>query len=365
MSQKKPLPKFPVTKDSLHAALKRNVQQYFISNDISQHGNLNLYFKAGILIAAFVGLYLHLMLGDVAWWLAVIECAILGLVVAMIGFNIMHDGNHGSFSGSKLWNKLASYSGSIMGASQFMWDMKHNIIHHSFTNIDGVDDDIEAGSLLRLAPTQDYRKIHRFQHVYFILLYMQMYLFWVFFSDYRKYFTQKIGDIPLKKMSVGFHFRFWLMKLSHAAIFILIPILVLSWQAWLLGFLIMSLTGGFFLSIVFQLAHTVEDAAFPLPSEDTNKLENEFAKHQLATTANFATKNKIWTWMLGGLNFQIEHHLFPKVSHVHYPQISKIIKETCREYNINYIEYKTVRSAVWAHISFLRRMGNDVPPVAA
>src|SRR5690606_10256708 len=100
MSQKKPLPKFPVTKDSLHATLKRNVQQYFANNEISQHGNLNLYVKAGILIAAFVGLYLHLILGDVTWWLAVIECAILGLVVAMIGFNIMHDGNHGSFSGS-------------------------------------------------------------------------------------------------------------------------------------------------------------------------------------------------------------------------------------------------------------------------
>lgn len=358
------LPKFPVTKDSLHAELRKNVQAYFAENNIKQQGNFSLYFKAGLLMVAFVGLYLHLLLGAMPWWLAVLECLLLGLVVSMIGFNIMHDGNHGSFSTSKTWNKLAAYSGSVMGASQFMWEMKHNIIHHSFTNIEGVDDDIEAGSLLRLAPTQDYRKIHRFQHIYFVLLYMQMYLFWIFFSDYRKYFTKKIGDIPLKKMTFGFHLRFWGMKIAHAAIFVVIPIMVLGWQPWLLGFLIMSLMGGFFLSIVFQLAHTVEDASFPLPAADTNKLEQEFALHQLATTANFATKNKIWTWMLGGLNFQIEHHLFPKIAHIHYPKISKIIKETCAKHNIPYIEYRNVRTAVKAHVTFLKRMGQRPVAVA-
>lgn len=363
MSKTQSLPKFPVTQASLHAELKKRVQEYFRQNNIQQQGNFQLFFKAGLLIVAFAGLYLHLLLGSMPWWVAVLECAVMGLVVAMIGFNIMHDGNHGSFSSSKLWNKLASYSGAVMGASQFMWEMKHNIIHHSFTNVEGVDDDIEAGVLLRLAPTQEYKKIHRFQHIYFVILYMQMYLFWIFFSDYRKYFTGKIGEIPLKKMSVSKHFRFWGVKLAHASIFVLIPILVLGWKAWLIGFLVMSLVGGFFLSIVFQLAHTVEDTSFPLPAADTNKLEHEFAIHQLSTTANFATKNKIWTWMLGGLNFQIEHHLFPKISHIHYPQISKIVKETCADYNIPYIEYTNMRSAVKAHITFLKMMGQ--PPATA
>lgn len=364
MAANTPLPKFPVTKDSLHAELKKNVQQYFNNLNIKQHGNWTLYSKSIILLTAFVGLYLHLLLGNAPWWLALIECAALGLVIAMIGFNIMHDGNHGSYSGSKWWNKMASYSGSVMGASQFMWDMKHNIIHHSFTNIDGVDDDIEAGDMLRLAPTQDYKKMHKYQYIYFVLLYSMMYLFWVFYSDYRKYFTQKIGEIPLKKMNRSLHIRFWLVKIFHALLFVVLPILVLGWKAWLIGFLVMGLVGGFFLSIVFQLAHTVEDAAFPLPLPATNKLENEFAVHQLSTTANFATKNKLWTWVLGGLNFQVEHHLFPKVAHIHYPAISKIVKETCKQHNAPYIEYNSMGAAIKAHVSFLKRMGKPTAVAA-
>lgn len=352
------LPKFPVTKDSLHAELRKRVQQYFKETKQEQHGNFSLYLKAGILVVSFIAIYIHLVFFTPVWYLALIECAVLGLVVALIGFNIMHDGGHGSFSNSPTWNKLASYSGSMMGASQFMWSMKHNVIHHTFTNVDGVDDDIEAGALLRLAPTQDKKWFHKFQHVYFVLLYSLMYVFWVFYSDYVKYFTQKIGDVPLKKMSIGTHIRFWLVKITHAALFVVIPIVQLGWLPWLIGFLTLGLIGGFILSIVFQLAHTVEDAEFPLPQEENNKMEYEFAKHQLATTANFATRNKIWTWMLGGLNFQVEHHLFPKISHVHYPAISKIVKDTCKDFGINYIEYATMRTAIKAHVNFLKRMGH-------
>lgn len=356
MSANTPLPKFPVVKPSFHVTLKNKVQQYFQNNNIEQHGNFNLYLKAGILIASFLALYIHLVFFTGPWWLSLLECALLGINVALIGFNIMHDGNHGSFSKSSWWNKLASYSGSMLGASQYMWATKHNIIHHTFTNVDGVDDDIDAGDLLRLAPTQEYRKFHSYQHIYFVFLYMMMYVFWVFFSDYKKYFSKKIGEYPLKNMTMGVHVRFWGMKIFHAIIFIALPIYMLGFWPWLVGFLLMSWVGGFFLSIVFQLAHTVEHTAFPMPEGDTNKLENEFALHQLATTANFATKSKFWTWMLGGLNFQIEHHLFPKISHIHYPKISKIIKQVCKEEGVNYIEYKNVRTAVAAHVAFLKRM---------
>lgn len=364
MSEKITLPKFPVVKPSFHVTLKSKVQQYFKANGIEQSGNWHLYSKAIILVVAFVGLYLHLVFGTGPWWLSLIEAVALGFVVSLIGFNIMHDGNHGSFSPSPFLNKMASYSGSLMGASQYMWSMKHNIIHHTFTNVSGVDDDIDAGDLLRLAPSQEHKSFHRFQHIYFVVLYGLMYMFWIFFSDYKKYFSQKIGDIPLKTMSIGDHIRFWLVKISHATVFIALPIYMLGFMPWLVGFLTMSIVGGFFLSIVFQLAHTVEHTDFPVADIDTNKLENEFALHQLATTANFATKSKVWTWMLGGLNFQIEHHLFPKISHIHYPAISSIIKQTCEEEGVDYIEYKNVRTAVAAHVAFLKRMSfrneNDI-----
>lgn len=351
------LPKFPSVKNPLHVELKKRVQEYFQQNNIKTSGGTKILTKAITLLVIFVSTYLHLMIFQPVWYFAIIECVILGAVIAAIGFNIMHDGGHGSFSENKLMNKLASFSSSMLGASQFMWNMKHNIIHHTYTNVDGIDDDIEVGALMCMAPTQKRYKLHYFQHIYFVFLYMFMYLFWVFFSDYNKYFSNKIGEIPLKPMKAQDHIRFWLVKIWHLAVFVVVPILVVGWLNWLIGFAIVSLVAGFILSIVFQLAHTVDDTEFPVASPETNKLPEEFATHQIKTTANFATHNKLVSWYVGGLNFQIEHHLFPKISHIHYPAISKIIRNVCGEYGLQYIEYPSVMNAVGAHVRFLKRMG--------
>jgi linoleoyl-CoA desaturase len=350
-------PKFPNVKNSLHQDLRVRVQAYFTENNIKQTGGTKILYKAIILIGIFAATYLHLMLGDPNGWVAAFECLILGVVIASIGFNVMHDGGHGSFSESKTVNKLASWSASMLGVSQFMWNMKHNMIHHTYTNVDGVDDDIEIGVMMRMAPTQEKFKIHKYQHIYFVGLYMLMYVFWVFYSDYKKYFSKKIGEFPLKKMSTMDHIQFWAVKIWHLVAFIILPIYEWGIIAYLIGFLIMAIVSGFILSIVFQLAHTVEDAEFPLPDEASNKLPDEFAAHQIKTTANFATKNKAISWFVGGLNFQVEHHLFPKISHVHYPAINKIVIETCKDHNINYIEYPTMTKAIKAHVNFLKRMG--------
>jgi len=351
------VPKFPTVKESLHTELRKRVQQYFDENEIKQTGNISLFVKAILMVVAFLSIYIHLIVFQPAWYWGLVECVILGGIIAAIGFNVMHDGSHGSFSKHKLVNRLAAYSISMLGANHFMWNMKHNMIHHSFTNVDGVDDDIEIGALMRMAPTQKRYKMHRFQHFYFWVLYMLLYFFWVFFSDYRKYFTQKIGEMPLKKMTTRDHLAFWAVKLYHAAVFVVIPIVFVGWLPWLIGFVTLSLVAGFILSIVFQLAHTVEDTEFPIANIETNKLPDEFAAHQIKTTANFATRNKLVSWLVGGLNFQIEHHLFPKISHVHYPAISKIVRSVCHEYQLEYIEYPTVSRAIVAHVRFLKQMG--------
>lgn len=350
-------PKFPHAKNSLHQDLRNRVQAYFTENNIKQSGGSQIMTKAIILVSIFVATYLHLMIGKPVWWVAALECALLGVVIASIGFNVMHDGGHGSFSESKIINKLASWSASMLGVSQFMWNVKHNMIHHTYTNVDGVDDDIEIGVMMRMAPTQEKFLIHKYQHVYFVVLYMLMYVFWVFFSDYKKYFTRKIGNFPIKKISFGDHIRFWAVKVWHLLAFIILPIYVWGIGAYLIGFVIMAVVSGFILSIVFQLAHTVEDAAFPTPDVETHKLPDEFAAHQIKTTANFATNNKFISWYVGGLNFQVEHHLFPKISHVHYPAINKIVIETCKDHKLDYIEYPTMGSAIKAHVKFLKRMG--------
>ncbi|HJV19993.1 MAG TPA: acyl-CoA desaturase [Sediminibacterium sp.] len=351
------IPKFPHVKQSLHLELKRRVQAYFDERGINATGNPTLFSKAIIMVCAFVLVYIHLVFFTPIWYMAILECIVLGGLVAAIGFNVMHDGSHGSFSTNKWVNRIAASSISMLGANHFMWNVKHNMIHHSFTNVDGVDDDIEIGILMRMAPTQKHVKAHRFQHLYFWMLYMLLYVFWIFFTDYKKYFTQKIGNVPLKKMRIADHIEFWGVKLYHAAVFIIIPIVFVGWVNWVIGFLIMSMFAGFVLSIVFQLAHTVEHTEFPVANFDTHQLPDEFAAHQIKTTANFATRNKLVSWLVGGLNFQIEHHLFPKISHVHYPAISDIVRNVCKEYQLQYIEYPTVRRAVVAHVRFLKQMG--------
>src|SRR6185436_18491932 len=274
-----------------------------------------------------------------------------------IGFNVMHDGAHGSFSKHKWMNFLAAFSLNILGGNSFMWNMKHNIIHHAYTNIDGVDDDIDVQPWLRMSYTQSKYRLHRYQHFYFWFLYSMFYLFWIFVLDYQKYFKRRIGNMALKKMSLNDHLIFWVFKCVHYFLFIVIPILVVGWLQWLVGFLVLAIVAGFVLSIVFQLAHTVEHTAFPSAIEESNKMPDEWAIHQIKTTANFATGSALVSWLIGGLNFQIEHHLFPKISHIHYPAISNIIRQLCKEYGLSYIEYPYMVQAVVSHVSYLKKMG--------
>lgn len=351
------IPKFSNVQNSFHSELKKRINQYFEQKGASPTGNVQLFIKAVILMVGFFGLYTHLVFFTPPTIWALLECVLLGGVTAAIGFNIMHDGGHGSFSKSKVINQVAALSLNVLGGNSFMWNVKHNIIHHAFTNIDGVDDDINIQPFMRMSATQKKYKIHRYQHYYFWLLYSMLYLLWMLVLDYNKYFKNKIGVTPLKQMSTSDHIVFWVFKALNIVMFIALPIYMVGFSAWIIGFLTFTVVTGFVISIVFQLAHTVEHTSFPMPNEITGKLEDEWAIHQIKTTANFATNNRLVSWLVGGLNFQIEHHLFPKISHIHYPEISKIIRQACQEYGINYIEYPKVRYAVASHVAFLREMG--------
>lgn len=350
-------PKFMQGKGDFHTVLKNRVNQYFAEQKRSMTGNFSILFKAVLFTLLYLAIYIHLVFFTPGVWIAIPECIFFGLLTAAIGFNVMHDGGHGSFSKYKFLNKAAGSSLNFLGGSAIMWNMKHNIIHHTYTNIDGVDDDIEARPWLRFASTQKKLKLHKFQQYYFWFLYALLHILWIFMTDYKKYFQRRIGSVQLRKMTPYEHFSFWAAKAIYAFMFVALPIMLLGFVPWLVGFLTITMVTGFATSIVFQLAHTVEHTEFPMPNENTGKIESEWAVHQINTTANFATKNKTISWLLGGLNFQIEHHLFPRISHVHYPAISKIIKKTCGEYGINYIEFPKMRQAIVSHIHYLKRLG--------
>jgi linoleoyl-CoA desaturase len=353
------VPKFANVPHSFHSELKSRITSYFDQVGKSTYGNYSLFSKAVILMVSFLLVYIHLVFFTPNTFFAILECIILGGIVSSIGFNVMHDGAHGSFSKYKWVNIFAAFSLNILGGNSFMWNVKHNIIHHAFTNVDGVDDDIDIQPWMRMSATQKKYRLHKYQHIYFWVLYSLFYLFWIFVLDYQKYFKSKVGNMDLKKMKLSDHLIFWGFKLFHAFLFVGLPIYMLGFTSWLIGFLIFTSFAGLVLSLVFQLAHTVEHTAFPVPDVVTGKMENEWAIHQIKTTANFATHNRLISWLVGGLNFQIEHHLFPKISHIHYPQISKIIRQACREYGIEYIEYSKMRYAVASHVAFLKQMGRS------
>jgi len=360
------MPKFVKASGSFHAELKTRVNEYFDKVKKIRSGNFKLYSKAIIIISSFVLVYGHLiffangLLAQHNVWLnimLILECIILAGLTAAIGFNIMHDGAHGSFSSKKWVNDLAGVSLNFLGGNVFMWKAKHNVVHHTFTNIADVDDDIDAKPFLRLCEDQKRYKMHRYQHFYFLFAYSLLYLYWIVATDYKKYFTGKVGNVKIQKMPIPQHFSFWGFKAIHILIFGVLPILTIGFLPWLVGFLIYAAFAGIILSVVFQLAHTVQETQFTQANAETGMVEDEWAIHQLKTTANFATKSKFWNWFTGGLNFQVEHHLFPNISHVHYPAISKIVKAVCAEYNIPYLEHAKIRSAFASHVSHLREMG--------
>ena len=349
------VPRFTASPD-FYNDLRRRVNAYFEETKQPQTGNWQLFSKALVIISLHIIFYSLLVFFKLNGWAGLFFCVLLGLTTTAIGFNIMHDGNHGSFSKYKFLNNLAGFTLNVLGGNDYLWKFKHNVLHHSFTNIDDVDDDIQIEPFLRMCDTQKHRWYHRFQAFYFVLLYSLLYILWMFFFDYKKYFTKEVNGFEIPKMKVWDHISFWGGKLASYFFFLILPIIMVGAVDTIIGFLVFVLVTGVVISVIFQLAHTVEHTEFPTPNEN-GKIENEWAIHQIQTTANFATHNRVWTWFCGGLNFQIEHHLFPKVSHIHYPKISKIVKQTCQEYGIYYNEFPRFRTAFMSHWKLLHDLG--------
>ncbi len=351
-------PKFKQPSLTFTQELKQNINQYFEQNKVEKTGNWELFFKAIVLVGTLIAMYICLVIFKHSGWLGITECVILSVAGSGIGFNVMHDGGHGSFSKYSWVNKLASVSLDVLGASSYLWNTKHNVIHHTYTNIEGVDDDIEPGIFLRFHNSQKKYGFHKYQYLYFWFLYALLYFFWVFQMDMVKYFKGKIGRIDFPKMKLKDHLAYWGWKLFYVTAFVAIPIYRVGIGNWAIGYATFCACTGVLISIVFQLAHTVEHTNMvQIKGTDPGIIEDEWTKHQIRTTANFATSNKIVNWFTGGLNFQVVHHLFPKISHVHYPAINDIIKKVCAKHELAYIEYKNTRTAIISHINFLKQMG--------
>lgn len=341
--------------------LNKRVDEYFRSNNISKAGDWRMYIKTLFMLALYTvpAVWVLLYKGD-SYLFFVFLYFMMGVGMAGIGLSVMHDANHGSYSEKKWVNTLLSYSLNYLGGHAIAWRVQHNFLHHSFTNIDGMDEDITSLPILRFNPHTKRLGVHRLQFLYAWVFYATMTFFWVLFKDiiqlskYNKRGYLKRENTTLLKEALALIFT----KSAYLTYSLILPWVLSSFSfgAVLGAWLILHATAGLILAAIFQPAHVVNETTFPLTDEN-NSIDEEWAVHQIRTTMNFAPKSHIFSWFVGGLNFQVEHHLFPKVCHVHYKEISKIVKETCKEFGLPYHSQPTFAHALFDHTKLLYRLG--------
>lgn len=343
--------------------LRQRVDDYFTSRGLSKNADFSMYLKTFILLGFYFVPYFFIVQGHLSYLELVLSYFIMGLSGAGIGMSVMHDANHEAYFSNKKLNKIFGHTLELLGASSYNWRMQHNVLHHTYTNIDGLDEDLQAGKVLRFSRNSPLKKYHGFQHIYGPFLYSLLAVGWIGWNDYFR-LKRYIDKGFFKGQSPYFTYvqfaKLIISKVLYFIYILIIPIYLSGLSGWQVfsGFVVMNLICGLILSVIFQLAHINNDASFNMP-EGATKLEHDWTVHQLLTTANFAPKNWFLNWYVGGLNFQVEHHLFPNCCHIHYPNIAPIVEKTANEYGIPYHSFTTFSEAFKAHIQHLKELGNS------
>lgn len=354
-------PRFkPEVKSEFYRVLRERVNQYFIDTNQPTTANGKMVARALILISAWIGLYLFLILGNVsllgtyALWIG------LGFVVPLVAVNIGHDAIHGGFTKNKFWSWMLSHTFNLNGASAYMWKISHNVAHHTFTNVHGHDEDISPAPFIRISPGTPLLPVHRFQHIYSFFFYGLATISWLFAKDYKQFFENRIANYSGNPHPKSEYFFLFFYKGLCYTLFLVLPLILIpyAWYHIVAGFLIMQVISGYYLSIIFMLAHGVEEAHFAIPDEDPT-IPQDWALHQMSTTVNFSVNSRLAAFLTGGLNLQVEHHLFPTVCSIHYMNLSGIVKKTAQEFNVPYREIPTFVDAIKSHVRFLKKLGHE------
>ncbi|WP_460639915.1 fatty acid desaturase family protein [Larkinella harenae] len=348
-------------KSLFFSVLRSRIEQHFLKNGVSKAGERPILYKSLVMLGLYLVPYCLILTNQFSGPAMLGFAALMGLGIAGVGMSVMHDANHGSFSSRPWINHCFSGSLYLLGGNVYNWKIQHNTLHHTYTNIDQLDSDITGKPFLRLSDQQRLYKMHRYQHLYAFLLYGLM-TFSFLVKDIRQVwdFNQKARQRLTKPFPVNQILILIASKILYLLFIGLLPLLLtdLTVLQWLAGYLVMNFVAGFVLSIIFQLAHVIEEVDAPILNEDGN-IENAWAIHQLESTANFSSFRLI-SWFIGGLNFQIEHHLFPSISHVHYPSIAPIIQATAKEYGLPYHQKASLWQALSSHVSQLKKLGKPV-----
>ncbi len=347
---------FP-TATSLADELRLRVAAYFRSEGSSMTGGARIATKSVVILAWFVTSYVLLVGWATEVWQVLALSVSLAAAIAGIGFNVQHDGSHRSASRSGRFNRLSALTMDLLGVSSYVWNIKHNRLHHTFTNVDGLDDDINSSPFLRLCPMQPRRRWHRYQHVYVWFLYLAFLPKWQLWDDARDLMLGRVGAHQIRRPRRSDLALLLTGKATFLGWALILPLFLHSWVDVLAVYALCGLICGTLIGTIFQLAHCVEEASFRAIPKSGDKMTEPWIEHQLATTVDFARGNRFLTWYLGGLNYQIEHHLFAHVSHVHYPSLAPIVESVCHDHGVPYRSHPSLGSALASHLRHLRRLG--------
>jgi linoleoyl-CoA desaturase len=358
-------PKFPRDEVGFHTELQRRVAEYFTRTGLSERDSWRMYAKSAVLLAWFAASYIVLVFFATSLWAAIPLTVSMAAALTTIAFCIQHDGGHHAYSRFEWVNRLAAYTLDLVGASSYLWKWKHGVFHHTYTNIAGHDTDSDAGVFARLAPHQRRRWFHRWQHLYLWALYGLTASNWHLYGDFKDVTKGRIGPHKIPRPRGWDLVGFVGGKALSIGFWLVLPMFFHPWWLVLSFYLFATCVIGVGMTIVFQLAHCVGEAEFPLPEADTNRMAAAWAVLQIETTVDFGRNSRVLTFLLGGLNFQIEHHLFPRVCHVHYPALSRVVEQTCREYGVRYAVHPSFAGGILSHYRWLKRMGRPDPKPAA
>ncbi|MBM3451997.1 MAG: acyl-CoA desaturase [Bacteroidetes bacterium] len=344
-----------------YKVLRSRVNSYFRENNISRHANTNMVVKTIFMLTLYLFPFSMLFFVDYSPWLFIALWSITGIGMAGVGLSVMHDANHGAYSKNELVNKIVGKVMVLLGGSDVNWRIQHNVLHHTYTNVADMDEDIKPPSfILRFSPHTKRNKLHRFQFIYAWFFYGLMTMMWSTTKDFQQAVRyKKKGLIQTQKISFSRHLTNLIVsKIVYMSLFLALPILLIDapWYMSLLGWATMQFICGFILAAIFQPAHVVPSSDYLKPDESGN-VDADWAINQLYNTANFAPSDSILTWYIGGLNYQVEHHLFPNICHVHYPKLSKIVRETANEFNLPYHSYNSFLGALLGHSKMLYNLG--------
>ncbi len=342
--------------DELH----HRVTEYFDTAKIPRTATVAVYVKAIAVLLLFITCYVLLLVVARSPVQGVLLSVLLGFALVEIGVNMQHDGSHKAFSGHTWINRVMALTADLIGAGSYFWQWKHNRFHHTFTNIYRFDTDIDLGFLARIAPSARHRWYHKWQHWYIWFFYCFMVIKWQLFDDFLNLLRGRLGNHRIPRPRGGELLVFVAGKAVFLSLAFGIPLLFHPVGKVLFCYVLAMMVAGITLSLIFILPHAVGESEFPVPDKLSGRMEQPRAVHQVRVTVDFMRHNEIVTWLVGGLNFHREHHLFPGVSHAHYKKIYPIVDDVCEKYGIPHVEHKSYFIGLRSHYRWMKTMGKEI-----